>query len=346
MIPREGRRKILKLLEKKGEIWYNFIWYTELLAEGDGTMEKGHATTEYGYAKINLHLDIVGRLTDGYHAVETVMQTISICDEVTVLLRDASGFFATCDVAGVPSDEKNLAVRAAGLFCRHTGKSLGGEIRIRKKIPMAAGMAGGSADGAAVLRALNQLCGEPLTLNELCLLGSKLGADVPFCIVGGSAYADGKGDVLHPFPSMPDCVLVAACEGEGVSTPWAYGLLDRKYHDFSLEYDYIPRKTDGLRQALERNDLGAVCENMYNIFEEPILTERLVAARVKRILLEEGAIGAMMSGSGPSVFGVFDNEKEAENARDALASEGYRPYVCRPISFYKYKGKDDEIGVL
>ena len=289
--------------------------------------------TEYGYAKINLHLDMLGRLPDGYHSVETVMQTVSLCDEITILLGEGEGFFATCNVEGVPSDDKNIAVRAARLFCERAGVSLGGEIRIRKEIPMAAGMAGGSADGAAVLRGLNRLCGEPLSLETLCELGSRLGADVPFCIVGGSAYADGRGDVLHPFPSMPDCVIVAACEGERVSTPWAYGLLDRKYDDFSQACGYSPRGIDGLKEAVEKKDLRAVGAQMYNIFEAPILAERPVAKGIREILLKAGALGAMMSGSGPSVFGIFADEGGAEAAKKRLEAEGYRPYVCRPISF-------------
>ncbi|MBR2353569.1 MAG: 4-(cytidine 5'-diphospho)-2-C-methyl-D-erythritol kinase [Clostridia bacterium] len=296
-------------------------------------MERISSVTEYGYAKINLHLDMLGRLPDGYHSVATVMQTISIRDEVTVIPNESGDFFATCNVEGVPSDEKNIAVRAAKLFCMRTGTVMGGEIRIHKEIPMAAGMAGGSADGAAVLRALNRLREDPLSVEELCEIGSKLGADVPFCIVGGSAYADGKGDVLHPFPEMPDCVIVAACEGEGVSTPWGYGLLDRTYSNFESGCGYTPRSIDGLRNALEKKDLRAVCRNMYNIFEKPILAERPVAANVKRLLLESGAVGAMMSGSGPSVFGVFTDEQEAEQAGNRLKEEGYYPYICHPITF-------------
>ena len=288
--------------------------------------------TEYGYAKINLHLDIVGRMSDGYHAVETVMQTVSLSDEITVLLDDREGFFASSNVEGVPTDERNIAVRAANLFCQRVGASLGGEIRILKQIPMAAGMAGGSADGAAVLRALNRLCGEPLSLEELCSLGARLGADVPFCIVGGIAYADGRGDVLHSFPSMPDGVIVAACEGEGGSTPWAYGLLDQRYGNFSSDCGYAPKGTERLRAALEKGELSLVCEEIYNIFEEPILSERPVAKEIREILVDAGAVGAMMSGSGPSVFGIFRGEIEAGEAQKALEKRGYRAYVCRPIS--------------
>ena len=288
--------------------------------------------TERAAAKINLHLDMTGRMPDGYHSVQTVMQTVSLWDEVTVIPREEKGFFATCNREGVPSDEKNIAVRAANLFCERVGLSLGGELHIEKSIPMAAGMAGGSADGAATLRALNRLCGNPLTVEELCELGARLGADVPFCIVGGTAYADGRGDVLHPFPPMPDCYLVAASEGEGVSTPWGYGLLDRRWGNFEEGCGYTPKGTEALESALRSGSLSAVSRSMYNIFEEPVLAERPVAARVKTLLEEAGAMAAMMSGSGPSVFAIFETEREAKLAADALRSEGFTPYLCRPVA--------------
>ena len=197
-----------------------------------------------GYAKINLHLDVTGRTPDRYHTVETVMQSMSLFDEVTVVLTEC-GFCAECDVEGVPTDEKNIAVRAAMLLAEETGYRGGAAIKIKKNIPMAAGMAGGSADGAATLVAMNRLLGEPLEEGELCRLGARLGADVPFCIVGGTKYADGKGDVLHDFPKMPDCFIVAACGGEGVSTPWGYGLLDELYGGFE-DGSYTPKGTDAL----------------------------------------------------------------------------------------------------
>ncbi len=284
--------------------------------------------TVQGYAKINLHLDITGRMEGGYHRVETVMQSVSLCDHVTVI-RKEQGFSAACNVAGVPSDEKNIAVRAAMLFCRRLGTQDGTFIEIQKNIPMAAGMAGGSTDAAAVLSGMNRLYGQPFSLEELCEMGSCLGADVPFCIVGGTRYADGKGDQLHPLPCMPDCHLVIACEGEGVSTPWGYGVLDRLWNDFTEESSYVPKQTDDLRQSLANGSLEGVCNAMYNIFEEPILALRPVAADVRRILQEQGALRAMMSGSGPSVFGVFGSEHAAKAAAENLLSAGYRPYVCQ-----------------
>ncbi len=170
------------------------------------------------------------------------------------------------------------------------------------------------------------------TLRELCAIGARLGADVPFCIVGGIAYADGRGDILHPFPAMPDCYMVAACEGEGVSTPWGYGVVDRQHGNFDENCGYIPRGTEHLRNALEHQDLAALCQYMYNIFEEPVLAERPVAASIRELLLKNGAMGAMMSGSGPSVFAIFETESEAQKAAEALKKEGYRPYLCRPIT--------------
>ncbi len=288
-------------------------------------------TVEIGYAKINLHLDITGRSDDGYHGVETVMQSLSLCDTVTVTVRDDLAITVSCDKAGVPTDESNLAVRAAKAYMEAVGAPRGLHIDIQKNIPMAAGMAGGSADAAAVLRAVNRLYGEPLSRDALCALGAKLGADVPFCIVGGSAYADGRGDRLHPFASMPDCFLVAACGGEGVSTPWAYRLLDETYADFDGT-KYTPRTTETLREAMKNGDIYAVARAMYNVFEAPILAERPVARDIRAEMLSGDAIGAMMSGSGPSVFGIFDDEAKARKTAEKIAEKGYFSTVCQPVT--------------
>ena len=291
--------------------------------------------SEVGYAKINLHLDVTGILEDGYHGVNTVMQTVSLYDTVRIYdiekSEDSSSFFISCDKEGVPCDERNLAVKAARLFCEYVGMALNVRIDIKKNIPMAAGMAGGSADGAAVLRGLNRALGEPLSTDELCALGSRLGADVPFCIVGGTAYADGRGDVLHAFPKMPECYLVVCCEGEGVSTPWAYRLLDEKYRRFSEDSGYTPKDIAALKNAMERSCLMETVKELYNIFEAPVLAERPVAADVKQTLLDEGALGAMMSGSGPSVFGVFEDRERAEVAVAALEKKGFCPYLCTTV---------------
>ena len=284
-----------------------------------------------GYAKINLHLDVVGREDNGYHLVQTVMQSISLCDEIYISLTD-SGFFAECDVEGVPTDEKNIAVRAAMLLAERVGYCGGARIRIKKNIPMAAGMAGGSTDGAAVLVVMNRLLGAPLEEDELLALGARLGADVPFCMVGGTRYADGRGDILHDFPMLPDCYIVAACGGEGVSTPWGYGLLDELYGGFYDGCGYTPRGVEELRNALLLGSpVSEIAKELYNIFEAPVLERRPVAAMIKKTILENGAAGAMMSGSGPSVFGLFDDAECAERAAAAVREKGYFAAVCRPV---------------
>lgn len=282
-----------------------------------------------GYAKINLHLDVVGKMENGYHQVETVMQTVSLHDDVALSVTEKNAFSLRCNIQEIPTDGRNLAIRAAQLFCEATGISKGLHIEIKKRIPMAAGLAGGSADAAAVLIGMNRLYGDLFSVDALCELGGRLGADVPFCIVGGTAYADGKGDVLHPFPAMPDCALIIACAGEGVSTPWAYGMLDEQYHDFSNSSAH--GMLNELEESMRMGNLPRVAQSMYNIFEAPVLAQRVVATEIRKLLLNNGALGAMMSGSGPSVFGVFENENYTQEAMRALTEHGYKPYLCRPI---------------
>ncbi|MBE6667428.1 MAG: 4-(cytidine 5'-diphospho)-2-C-methyl-D-erythritol kinase [Ruminococcaceae bacterium] len=288
---------------------------------------------EKGYAKINLHLDITGRLEGGYHAVATVMQTVTLCDEITIediKHSDVPSFEISCNKPDVPCDERNLAYKAALLFCEASGVNVSAKIHIEKNIPMAAGMAGGSTDGAAVLRGLNKAFGEMLSTERICEIGSRLGADVPFCVVGGTAYADGKGDVLHVLPNMPRCYILVACEGEGVSTPWAYKLLDGIYSDFNENSGYEPKDIGGLLDSLNLGDKARIAAEMYNIFEAPVLAERPVARKVKALMMEGGAVNAMMSGSGPSVFGIFMSEDEAKNAQRLLYDNGFKGYVCVP----------------
>ena len=287
--------------------------------------------TEKGYAKINLHLDITGRTGNGYHLVETVMQSISLCDEVTLSLREDGAFSLACNVNGVPTDEKNLAIKAILAFREKTGVKYGADIVIKKRIPMAAGMAGGSADAAAALRGFNALCGNLLSTKELCDIGAALGADVPFCIVGGTAYADGKGDVLHDFKKMPDCYILAACGGEGVSTPFAYGTLDGIYDGFYDGSVYKSRGTEELSRAVSNGDVHLIAKAMYNIFEEPILALRPIAKDICETMKKGGALGAMMSGSGPSVFGIFEDKGSAEQTAQTIRQKGYFAQVCRPV---------------
>ncbi len=275
--------------------------------------------TVKAYAKINIHLDVCGKRDDGYHDVELVMQTVSLCDRVSVELSAETDIVCECSNPQVPTGQENIACRAARLFLDSIGKSAGVKISIDKHIPMAAGLAGGSTDAAATLVALNRLCGKPLGEAELCALGSRLGADVPFCICGGTLFTDGRGDVLHDFPTLSEnTAIVIACGGEGVSTPWAYRMLDKKYNDFK---HYKKRGTEGLRDALLSDDSKLFYKHMFNIFEEPVFAERPVAADLKAAFMKNGALCSMMSGSGPSVFAVFNTKEEAQAACCAIKKQ-------------------------
>ena len=301
-------------------------------------------------AKINLFLDITGRRPDGYHTITGVMQAVSLCDTVTVEVTDpvdgmylcvlgprpgmAETITLTCTNPDIPADSRNLAWRAAEKFLTATGRGCRRlAIHIEKRIPAAAGMAGGSTDAAAVLVGLNDLFGRPLTTAALCQVGLTLGADVPFCIMGGAQITEGIGEALTPITPMPACELVVACGGEGVSTPAAYKALDTLYGNFDpAAYTPRTRELTALKSALWQSDLTALCGSMFNLFESVVLPDRPVARQIKETLLSAGAVTAMMSGSGPSVFGVFPKgDGSAEKAREALEALGIPAWVCEPV---------------
>ena len=294
--------------------------------------------TERANAKINTYLNVVGRRENGYHDIVSIMQTVSLCDLVSVDFRPSFHTSIQLMASGneqMPNDCRNLAWRAAEKFLQKTGKS--GEVRIilEKHIPMAAGLAGGSTDAAAVLRALNALCDTPLTVEALCELGATLGADVPFCIRGGSARVSGIGECMESIPEMPDAHLVVACRGEGVSTPWAYGALDEKYGGFSTvqSTDFRP---DLIAGAWEKDDFIASCTHFYNIFEEVVPDVQKDVNQLKRTMKDFGACHAMMSGSGPSVFGVFVSRDDAEKCCEQLQRDGAAAFVCHPCGKYPF----------
>ena len=312
-------------------------------------MEDSMKTTLTAPAKINLFLDITARRPDGYHEISGVMQTISLCDAVTIEVTEPTGMYLcslgahtagaasitlTCTNPDLPTDSRNLAWRAAEKFFAATGRGCKDLlIHIEKNIPAAAGMAGGSTDAAAVLVALNDLFGHPLTADQLCEVGLTLGADGPFCIRGGARITEGIGEVLTPITPMPPCELVVACGGEGVSTPAAYKALDTLYGNFDpAAYTPRTRELTTLKSALWQSDLTALCGSMFNLFESVVLPDRPVARQIKETLLSAGAVTAMMSGSGPSVFGVFPKgDGSAEKAREALEALGIPAWVCEPV---------------
>lgn len=286
----------------------------------------------FAYAKINLFLDIKGIREDGYHDIVSVMQTVDWADKITLDKTDSTGIYVTCSDPTIPIDKRNTAYKAAELFLSRLQKSeMGVQIHIEKHIPWAAGLAGGSADAAATLLGLNDLFAAPFSDAELLSIGRCVGADVPFCLVGGTQKIGGIGEKIDPFPLMPACYLVCAKLGEGVSTPTAYMALDEQYNNFphdSVKYD----KLNCLREAFGQNSLLRLPDGLYNIFEEPIERMRPSVSLLKSVLMDAGAVAAMMSGSGPSVFGVFENMEIASMALDALRRLGAVCEICRPIT--------------
>ena len=284
------------------------------------------------YAKINLFLDVTGRRADGYHDIHSLMQTVSLYDTVTVSTEENAPAVITlsCDNESVPCNEKNLAYRAAERFYEAQGKRCATHIAIEKRIPMEAGLAGGSTDAAAALVALNRIFGEPFTTEAQCAIGKRLGADVPFCILGGSAEVTGIGDVLTPVSDLRTLFLVIAKDGAGVSTPQAYGLLDEIFHGFTDEYANGTAEKGRFEMLLSelRADSTAPVRSVYNVFEKAILPRHKEASELKELFLSSGAATAMMSGSGPSVFGVFRDAESAERVAARL-NEGRE---C-PIAF-------------
>lgn len=255
-------------------------------------------------AKINLALDVTGKREDGYHLLETVFQSVSIYDKLTVTIKEEQGIELTCSEPGIPCNEKNLAWKAAAAFLRETGLHCGFIIHLEKHIPSEAGMGGGSSDAAAVLKACNSLCGKPLDNEKMCSIAASLGADVPFFLYGGTAYAEGIGEMLTKLPAMPELPVVAAKGAGGISTPEAYRRID------ALEKPFHP-DAKGLRTLIEE---GAPVDRMWsccgNIFEE--VTDLQDVWDIRRIMSDMGAVFACMSGSGAAVFGVFENIDTAE----------------------------------
>lgn len=276
------------------------------------------------HAKLNLTLDITGLRPDGYHLLDMLVQSLDLADTVTLSPNTSGAISLRTNERRLPEDEGNIAWRAAALFYEKAGKKCEGlKISIKKRIPLAAGLGGGSADGAAVLLGLNRLEGLPFTKDQLEDIALELGADVPLCLTGGTLEAEGIGGILSPLPDLPRCWFVLAKPGEKVST----GEMYRKY-------DALPAARHPDTQAA----IGAVCggdleelgRHMYNVFEAVWQDENIRA--VKGILRQAGALGSTLSGSGPTVFGLFDDKEKAGRAVSALKAADYDPFICEPAA--------------
>ena len=273
------------------------------------------ATNEKAYAKLNISLDVTERREDGYHDMLMVMQTVSLCDEVTVTFDGGDRVRARSNLRFIPNDERNLAVKAALCFLEETGHAGQGMlIEINKRIPVGAGMGGGSSDAAAVLRALNRLYGDPLDRGQLCRLSERIGSDVPFCVWGGTALASGRGEKLEVLPDMPDCRFIICKPEFSISTPELF----RKLDEIKLR---CHPDTAGLVEAIRQGQLAQICRRMYNVFEDVDDRRMRTVADIKSILLDHGALGAVMTGTGSAVFGVFEPDRDTSAVRDKLRAE-------------------------
>ena len=273
---------------------------------------------EKAYAKINLHLNVTAKRQDGFHDIETVMQTVSLCDELAVSLSPSDRAEAHLSVCGadLPTDRGNIALRTAELYLAHSGKVGRVDISLLKRIPIAAGLAGGSADAAATLRALNRLFNSYFSESELLALAAELGSDVPFCLLGGRAVCRGRGELIEPIASPTDLhFVIAIADGEQVSTPAAYRALDEMYSDFDGS---VKHETPDLTK-------------LYNIFENAVLPTCSKAEMLKERMIKLGATASLMSGSGPSIFGIFDSEFSAKAAAEAISKEGARAYYAHSV---------------
>jgi len=281
---------------------------------------------EKAYAKLNLSLDVLGRLENGYHEMRMVMQSCSLADDVSIELKPGQGAVTHSTLGYLPEDEQNLATRAALAFFEAAGiECLRAEITLSKRIPVCAGLGGGSSDAAAVLRALDKAFGSPLGRDRLEALGAELGSDVPYCVAGGTALATGRGEILRPLRPLPDCRFVIVKPRFSVSTPELFRVLD------GIKTPCHP-DTDGMLCAIESGDLAGVAVRMFNVFEGCLGRSEATVREIKGALLDLGANGVSMSGTGSAVFGLFTDSAAAERAHEALSAEWRECFLAEPVS--------------
>lgn len=270
--------------------------------------------------KINLGLDVLGRRENGYHDVRMVMQTLYLYDQITIEKTEKPGIELSTNLFYLPVNENNLAYRAADLLMQEFGVEEGVKITLEKHIPVAAGMAGGSSNAAAVLYGINRMFSLGLSQEELMERGVKLGADVPYCIMRGTVLAEGIGEILTPLPAMPRCTVLVAKPPISVSTKLVYEKLDA--HEIENHPDI-----DGILEGLERQDLKKIASSMGNVLERVTVEEYPVIEEIKEMMKENGALNAMMSGSGPTVFGLYSDKRMAKEAAQKIKESGIAKQV-------------------
>lgn len=294
--------------------------------------------TSNAYAKINISLDITGKLPDGYHEMKMVMQTVSLSDEITIKCESGRGISVSAGLPYIPDDERNIAVKAANTFFDYTQISgYKTQISIKKNIPVCAGLGGGSADAACVLRMLNKIFDTGLDRKVLEALGETIGSDVPFCIDGGTKLAEGRGEILTDLTPIKQSFVVICKPAFSCSTPELFALV--KCKEIRSRPD-----TSGLIKALDEHDLSGIARRMYNVFEDilPYGMKKDVD-EIKGVMIEFGALGATMTGSGSTVFGLFDNEAAAQNAFGKLKEDYEECFLAETVGrlqIHKYCTND------
>ena len=280
---------------------------------------------EGAFAKLNLTLDVLGKREDGYHDLQSVMQTVSVRDDIEIDVGTGKPWKLTCDKEGIPCDERNLAWKAAKVYCDTMKKDPDGlEIRITKRIPSGAGMGGGSADAAAVLRALNEHYGNPLSIMALAELGAQVGSDVPFCVVCGTAMCEGRGERIRKLPDMPDCIIVVCKPEFSVSTPELYKKIDEVT---------IANRPDNraMESALLAGDLEKVAHGLCNVFDPVVTADHLELNYIKSIFHQYGAVGYQMTGSGSACFAIVSEFEVAAVICGMLKDTYPNVFICKPV---------------
>ena len=277
-------------------------------------------------AKLNLTLDVLGKRPDGYHDLRMIMQSVELADTLTLTRNDTGELRVSTNLHFLPNNEKNLAAQAALRWweCENAAPC-GLDINIEKHIPVCAGLAGGSSDAAAVLRALNQMEDARLSPQAVAGIGALVGSDVPYCVMGGTALAEGRGEVLTPLPPLPKCWVVLCKPEFSISTPALFAKID------SVKLRCRP-DTQGAVAALEAGDLAGVARRMYNVFEDALPERQQARVKdIKNLLIQCGALGASMSGTGPTAFGLFDGEEKAQEAYTRLLELGGEVFLTQTV---------------
>lgn len=277
-------------------------------------------------AKLNLTLDVLSKRPDGYHDMRMIMQSIALADELTLEDSERAGLRVSTNLHFLPNGESNLAAQAALRYWEARGQAPQGlDITIEKRVPVCAGMAGGSSDAAAVLRALNQRDGMPFTPSELARVGEKVGSDVPYCVLGGTALAEGRGEVLTPLPPLPQCWVVVCKPSFPISTPALFARID------SIRLTRHP-DTKGAIEALKAGDLSGLARRMYNVFEDALpARQQARVTDIKNTLIHCGALGTSMSGTGPTAFGLFDDRERAQDAYEKLLEVSAETFLTQTV---------------